>query len=108
MGVEAVLRSGGKNPQLKGVVHEILYRDALTMKPGNLANGARGTLSKSVTAVRDDVLLKQGGRGGRSGAAEGCGAYGGPRGKAGRAWQVRRNQADGDQGDGHGLREGRP
>ena len=61
VGVEAVLRSGGKNPQLKGVVHEILYRDALTMKPGNLANGARGTLSKSVTAVRDDVLLKQGG-----------------------------------------------
>ena len=37
VGVEAVLRSGGKNPQLKGVVHEILYRDALTMKPGNLA-----------------------------------------------------------------------
>ena len=33
VGVEAVLRSGGKNPQLKGVVHEILYRDALTMKP---------------------------------------------------------------------------
>ena len=61
VGVEAVLRSGGKNPQLKGVVHEILYRDALTKKPGNLANGARGTLSKSVTAVRDDVLLKQGG-----------------------------------------------
>lgn len=61
VGVEAVLRSGGKNPQLKGVVHEILYRDALTMKPGNLANGVRGTLSKSVTAVRDDVLLKQGG-----------------------------------------------
>ena len=61
VGVEAVLRSGGKNPQLNGVVHEILYRDALTMKPGNLANGVRGTLSKSVTAVRDDVLLKQGG-----------------------------------------------
>ena len=38
-----------------------LVQDALTMKPGNLANGARGTLSKSVTAVRDDVLLKQGG-----------------------------------------------
>ena len=29
VGVEAVLRSGGKNPQLKGVVHEILYRDCL-------------------------------------------------------------------------------
>ena len=61
VGVEAVVRSGGKNPQLKGVVHEILYRDSLTMAPKNLASGAKGTLSKSVTAVRDDVLLKQGG-----------------------------------------------
>lgn len=61
VGVEAVVRSGGKNPQLKGVVHEILYRDSLTMAPKNLASGAKGVLSKSVTAVRDDVLLKQGG-----------------------------------------------
>lgn len=61
VGVEAVVRSGGKNPQLKGVVHEILYRDSLTVAPKNLASGAKGALSKSVTAVRDDVLLKQGG-----------------------------------------------
>ena len=61
VGVEAVVRSSGKNPQLKGVVHEILYRDSLTMAPKNLASGAKGALSKSVTAVRDDVLLKQGG-----------------------------------------------
>lgn len=27
VGIEAVARSGGKNPQLKGVVHEIMYRD---------------------------------------------------------------------------------
>ena len=60
-GVEAVVGSGGKNPQLKGVVHEILYRDSLTVAPKNLASGAKGALSKSVTAVRDDVLLKQGG-----------------------------------------------
>ncbi len=60
VGVEAVLRSGGKNPQLKGVVHEILYRDALTMNRA-IWQTVRGTLSKSVTAVRDDVLLKQGG-----------------------------------------------
>ena len=108
VGVEAVLRSGGKNPQLKGVVHEILYRDALTMKPGNLANGARGTLSKSVTAVRDDVLLKQGGAVVGRAQLKDAVHTARPRGKAGRAWQVRRNQADGDQGDGHGLREGRP
>lgn len=62
VGVEAVIRSGGKNPQLKGVVHEVLYRDSLTLNPGNLASGTRGVLSKSVTAVRDDVLLKQGGK----------------------------------------------
>ena len=53
--------SGGKNSQLKGVVHEILYRDSLTVAPKNLASGAKGALSKSVTAMRDDVLLKQGG-----------------------------------------------
>ena len=62
VGVEAVVRSGGKNSQLKGVVHEILYRDSLTVAPKNLASGAKGALSKSVTAMRDDVLLKQGGR----------------------------------------------
>lgn len=61
VGVEAVVRSGGKNSQLKGVVHEILYRDSLTVAPKNLASGAKGALSKSVTAMRDDVLLKQGG-----------------------------------------------
>lgn len=62
VGVEAVLRSGGKNPQLKGVVHEVLYRDSITMSPQNLATGAKGVLSKSCTAVRDDVLTMQGGR----------------------------------------------
>lgn len=61
VGIEAVARSGGKNPQLKGVVHEIMYRDTLTATPKNLISGTKGVLSKSTTAVRDDVLLKQGG-----------------------------------------------
>lgn len=61
-GVEAVIRSGGKNPQLKGVVHEILYRDSITMSPKNLATGVKGTLTKSSTAIRDDVLTTQAGR----------------------------------------------
>ena len=42
VGAEAVLRSGGKNPQLKGVVHEVLYRDSVTLNPGNVANGTVG------------------------------------------------------------------
>lgn len=60
VGVEALVRSGGKNPQLKGVVHEILYRDSITMAPDNLIHGAKGVLSKSTTAVRDDVLTMRG------------------------------------------------
>lgn len=47
VGVEAVIRSGGKNPQLKGVGHEILYRDSITTNPKNLASGVKGVLSKS-------------------------------------------------------------
>ena len=62
VGVEAVVRSGGKNPQLKGVVHEILYRDSITMAPDNLIHGTKGALSKSATAIRDDVLTMQGGK----------------------------------------------
>lgn len=61
VGTEAVLRSGGKNPQLKGVVHEILYRDSITLAPENMVSGTKGVLSKSVTAVRDDVLTMRGG-----------------------------------------------
>jgi len=62
VGVEAVVRSGGKNPQLKGVVHEILYRDSININPKNIASGTSSTLSKSVTAVRDDVITMQGGK----------------------------------------------
>ena len=60
-GIEAYGRAGN-NPQLKGVVHEVLYKDAQTINPNNLVNGVKGTLSKSTTAVRDDVLLMQGGK----------------------------------------------
>ena len=62
VGTEAVIRSGGKNPQLKGVVHEILYRDSINATPANLANGTKATLSKSATAVRDDILKMNGGQ----------------------------------------------
>ena len=61
VGTEAVLRSGGKNPKLKGEVHEILYRDSITLAPENMVSGTKGVLSKSVTAVRDDVLTMRGG-----------------------------------------------
>ena len=61
VGIEAVKRVG-KNQNLKGVVHEILYRDAQNINPTNVLKGAKATLSKSTTAVRDDVLLMKGGQ----------------------------------------------
>ncbi|WP_230398151.1 hypothetical protein [Novisyntrophococcus fermenticellae] len=60
VGMEAFERAGN-NPQLKGIVHEVLYKDAQTMNPRNLVNGTKGILSKSTTAVRDDVLLMNNG-----------------------------------------------
>lgn len=61
VGMEAFER-GGRNPQLKGIVHEVLYKDAQTMKPSNLLSGTKGVLSESTTAIRDDVLLMNGGK----------------------------------------------
>lgn len=59
VGLEAVSRVG-ENPCLKGVVHEIIARDAYNAAPQRLVDGTKAVLSKSTTAVRDDVLLMQG------------------------------------------------
>lgn len=59
VGVEAVTRVG-RNPQLKGVVHEVLYRDIQNASAKNVVNGTKAVLTKSTTAVRDDILMKQG------------------------------------------------
>lgn len=61
VGMEAFER-GGHNPQLKGIVHEVLYKDVETLNPSNLFNGSKGVLSESTTAIRDDVLLMNGGK----------------------------------------------
>ncbi len=59
IGVEAVKRIG-KNPQLKGVVHEIMKKQAYNSNPKRLVDGTKAVLSKSTTAVRDDILIKKG------------------------------------------------
>lgn len=61
VGLEAVARVGN-NPNLKGIVHEVLVKDACSFNPLNLANGTKAVLTKSTTAVRDDMLLMQAGK----------------------------------------------
>lgn len=60
-GLEAAARVG-KNPHLKGVVHEILIRDSMNANPANIVCGKKAVLSQSTTAVRDDILTMQGGK----------------------------------------------
>lgn len=61
VGLEAFSRAGN-NQNLKGIVHEVLYKDAQNINPSNILNDTKATLSKSSTAVRDDVLLMNSGK----------------------------------------------
>lgn len=55
------LKRAGRNPQLKGIVHEMMFMDKQNLKPSNLLSGTTARLSKSPTAIRDDVLLMKNG-----------------------------------------------
>ena len=57
VGIDAVKRVG-RNPQLKGTIHEIMVRDKYNAK--HLFDGTKAVLSESTTAVRDDILIKKG------------------------------------------------
>ena len=59
--MEAFERAG-HNMNLHGHGHEIMYRDMLNANPKNVVNGVEAVLTKSPTAVRDDIVLKQGGK----------------------------------------------
>ena len=61
VGLEALERAG-RNPNLKGIVHEVLVRDAHNVNPANILSGKAASLTKSVTAVRDDVIVQQAGK----------------------------------------------
>ncbi len=61
VGLEAMSRAG-RDPQLKGIVHEVLVKDAYNANPANLLSGKVAHLTKSTNAVRDDIIVKQGGK----------------------------------------------
>lgn len=60
VGLRALERVG-RNQNLKGVAHEVMFTDILNANPQNIASGTKAVLTKATNAVRDDVILKQGG-----------------------------------------------
>lgn len=46
----------GKNIQIKGKIHEIVYRDKMNLNIKTVSSGEHYRLSKSITSVRDDVV----------------------------------------------------
>lgn len=50
----------GKNPNIKGHIFEVMTCDKVNANPINIIQGRKAVLTKSTTAVRDDVVIKQG------------------------------------------------
>ena len=66
-GYEAVtaaraLERAGRCPQLKGVVHEIMFCDKYNANPTNILQGNHAALTKSTTARMRDVVMTNDGR----------------------------------------------
>lgn len=57
VGLEAIKRAG-RNPRLKGIVHEIIVKNRYNASPKRLFDGTKAMLSKSATAIRDDIVIK--------------------------------------------------
>lgn len=56
------LKRAGKNPNLKGHILEIMTCDRINVNPKNILRGKKAVLTKSTTAMRDDIVIKQGGK----------------------------------------------
>ncbi len=52
----------GNNPQLKGIIHEILIKDGINANPLNIIKGINAQLTQSTNAKTVDVVVKQGGK----------------------------------------------
>ena len=54
------IKRAGKNKNLKGHIFEILTRDKYNLNPKNISQGKKAVLTNSPTAIRDDIIIKQG------------------------------------------------
>lgn len=57
--IEALNRAG-KCPNLKGHVHEILYKDKFNITPSNILKNQKAVLTKSNTAKMKDIIIMKG------------------------------------------------
>lgn len=60
--IKRAVDRAGKNKNLKGHVFEIMTCDKINRAPGNIVKGRKAVLTKSTSAVRDDIVVKQGGK----------------------------------------------
>jgi hypothetical protein len=58
---EALTRAG-KNPHLKGHIHEVLIKDSINLNPLRAANGETAKLTASHTAKSVDIVVSKGGK----------------------------------------------
>lgn len=56
------LKRGGNNPQLKGIIHEVLIKDSINCNPNNIAKGVKASLTANPNARTVDIVVKQGNR----------------------------------------------
>ena len=54
------MQRAGKNPQLKGVIHEVLIKDKINSNPANIVKGVKASLTKNPNAKTVDIVVKQG------------------------------------------------
>lgn len=58
--VSRALKRAGRNKNLKGHINEIMTCDRINFNPLNVLKGKKAVLTKSNTAIRDDIVVKQG------------------------------------------------
>jgi len=54
------LQRGGRNPQLKGIIHEVLIKDSINGNPGNIVKGIKASLTNKSNAKTVDVVVTKG------------------------------------------------
>lgn len=60
--IQRAMQRGGKNINLKGHINEVRMVDKINFKPSNIIKGNKACLTKSTNAVRDDIVVKHGGK----------------------------------------------